>query len=71
MLQMTAIIGQLGAVVAAVPLIGAACAYGWTSSFAAAAGIGAVVRLVWIVLRDAPCSSTVTRPPVRESLLSA
>ena len=72
MLQMTAIIGQLGAVVAAVPLIGAVRAYGWTSSFAAAAGIGAVVGvLVWIVLRDAPRSSTVTRPPVRESLLSA
>ena len=35
MLQMTAIIGQLGAVVSAVPLIGAVRAYGWTSSFAA------------------------------------
>jgi MFS family permease len=72
MLQMTAIVGQLGAVVSAVPLIGAVRAYGWTSSFAAAAGIGAVVGvLVWIVLRDAPRSSTVTRPPVRERLLSA
>ena len=72
MLQMTAIIGQLGAVVSVVPLIGAVRTYGWTSSFAVAAGLGAVVGvLVWIVLRDAPRSSTVTRPPVRESLLSA
>lgn len=72
MLQMTAIIGQLGAVVSVVPLIGAVRTYGWTSSFAVAAGLGAVVGvLVWIVLRDAPRSSTVTRPPVREGLLSA
>lgn len=77
-LQLTAIIGQLGAVVSAVPLIAALHRYGWTSTFLAAAAFGAVVGvLVWTMLRDAPRTASALRvnleeqPPVRESLRSA
>jgi sugar phosphate permease len=72
-LQLTAIIGQLGAVVSAVPLIGALRAYGWTASFMAAAAFGAIVGVVvWTMLRDAPRGSALAAsPPVRESLRSA
>jgi sugar phosphate permease len=72
-LQLTAIIGQLGAVVSAVPLIGALRAYGWTSTFMAAAAFGAVVGvLVWTTLRDAPADAAPpARLPARESLRSA
>ena len=72
-LQLTAVIGQLGAVAAAVPLIAALRTFGWTTTFAATAAIGAVVGvLTWTMLRDAPTThESPARPPARQSLRAA
>jgi MFS family permease len=51
----TAVIGQCGALVAAIPLSRALAAYGWTSSFVASASVGVVLGLVVVlVVRDVP-----------------
>ncbi|TWP33700.1 MFS transporter [Leekyejoonella antrihumi] len=53
--QITGIIGQLGAVVAAVPLSAALHAFGWKTSFLAAASAGVVLGAVLlVVVKDSP-----------------
>lgn len=53
--QFTGILGQLGQVVAAIPLLAILRLAGWTPAFASLAGLGIVVAiLVFLVVRDAP-----------------
>ncbi|WP_433249370.1 MFS transporter [Streptosporangium sp. CA-135522] len=53
MVQLTSLIGQLGAIASAVPLIHSLHAYGWTPTFLAAAGLGVLSAfLLLTVLRD-------------------
>jgi sugar phosphate permease len=53
--QVTGMLGQLGALVAASPLVYALHRWGWAPSFASAALFGLVLAaLVWAVVRDSP-----------------
>ena len=53
--QLTGLLGQLGALVAATPLVHALHAYGWTPSYATAGLVGVVLGLlVLVVVRDSP-----------------
>jgi len=53
--QLTGVIGQLGALVSAVPLLVLLRGVGWTGSYAAAAGVGAgVAVLIALLVRDSP-----------------
>jgi len=53
--QLTGIVGQLGQVLSAVPLVALLHGPGWTVAFGSAAGLGVlVVVLVLAVVRDAP-----------------
>jgi MFS family permease len=55
MVQLTAVVGGLGAVVSASPLLLLLHRTGWTASFLAAAGLGlAAAALVFTTVRDAP-----------------
>jgi MFS family permease len=51
----TAMIGQCGALVAAIPLSRALASYGWTATFVASASVGVVLGLLTVVVvRDVP-----------------
>ena len=51
----TAMIGQCGALVAAIPLSRALASYGWTATFVASASVGIVLGLLTlVVVRDVP-----------------
>ncbi|MFC4058550.1 nitrate/nitrite transporter [Planomonospora corallina] len=64
LVQLTGIIGQLGALISAVPLIHSLHAYGWTPTFLAAAGLGGVaVVLLLAVLRDTRPEREAGAPP--------
>jgi MFS family permease len=64
MSQVTALVGQLGQVAAAYPLVALLHAAGWTESFLAAASAGLVVAaLVAVAVRDAPPGAVLTAPP--------
>ncbi|HWS57631.1 MAG TPA: MFS transporter, partial [Actinotalea sp.] len=53
--QLTGMAGQLGAIAAATPLAADLAAWGWTRSFATAAGIGVVLGvLLLLVVKDSP-----------------
>jgi sugar phosphate permease len=53
--QLTGVLGQLGAVAAAVPLSTALRTLGWTWSYVGAASVGMVLAVVlFVVVRDAP-----------------
>jgi sugar phosphate permease len=53
--QVTGLLGQLGALMAASPLVFALHRWGWTPSYAAAASLGVVLGvLVLVVVRDSP-----------------
>ncbi|WP_270887225.1 MFS transporter [Pedococcus sp. 5OH_020] len=53
--QVTGLLGQLGALVAATPLVYALHRWGWTPSYASAACVGVVLAvLVLVVVRDSP-----------------
>ncbi|MBA3525070.1 MAG: MFS transporter [Geodermatophilaceae bacterium] len=74
--QLTGLLGQLGAVISAVPLIAVLDAYGWTPTFAGAAVVTAVVVvLVALTMRDSPYPRTVRPRPglagVRTTLRAA
>jgi MFS family permease len=61
MVQVTGLLGQLGAVASAVPLVAALDTFGWTPTFLAAAAIGlAAAALVLVVVRDAPYAAPTT-----------
>src|SRR3954468_1692375 len=62
--QLTGILGQIGQVAAAIPLVALLHAAGWTPSFLAAGVAGLVVAaLVFVRLRDAPPGAAVREPP--------
>lgn len=63
MTQLTGVLGQLGAIIAAVPMTLALGQLGWTRSYllAASLGIGLVVALL-LVVHDAPSSRSVRGP---------
>ncbi len=53
--QLTGMVGQAGAIVAATPLAAALSAFGWTRSFATAAGVGVVLSVFLVLLvKDSP-----------------
>lgn len=53
--QLTGMIGQMGAVAAAVPLSAALHAWGWTMTYATAASLGVVLAIgVVVVVKDSP-----------------
>ncbi|HKS98027.1 MAG TPA: MFS transporter [Rugosimonospora sp.] len=64
MVQLTGVLGQLGSLASAVPLVVLLHAAGWTATYAAAAGVGlAAVALVAVGLRDTPRPVPVPRQP--------
>lgn len=59
--QLTGIVGQLGQVLSAVPLVALLHGPGWSVAFGSVAGMGAVVAvLVLAVVRDAPAGASST-----------
>ena len=53
--QFTALLGQCGALMAAVPLAASLSSFGWTVTFAASASLGVVLGLlVLLIVRDVP-----------------
>jgi sugar phosphate permease len=53
--QLSGMVGQLGAVVAATPLAAALATWGWTRSFATAASVGVVLGIaLLLVVKDSP-----------------
>ncbi|MEJ5945485.1 MFS transporter [Pseudokineococcus basanitobsidens] len=60
--QVTGMLGQLGQVLSAIPLAALLAGPGWAVAFGGAAGVGALVAvLVLVVLRDAPPDAVVVR----------
>ncbi len=58
----TAMIGQSGALVAAIPLSRALASYGWTATFVASALVGVVLGLLTVVVvRDVPAGAPTAR----------
>jgi len=67
MLQVTGMIGQLGAIASAVPMVFLLRTGGWTVSFLVAAGVGALsVALGLALLREPPGPPRLPAPSVRE-----
>jgi sugar phosphate permease len=63
--QLTGVIGQLGALASAVPLVVLLRDLGWTTTFLAASMLGVVcAALIVPVLRDHPADQTPVRPPL-------
>lgn len=63
--QLTGILGQLGQVAAAYPLVAILGAVGWTPAFLGAAGVSVVVAAACLAtLRDTPPGTTVERSPI-------
>lgn len=63
MTQVTALLGQFGQVLSAIPLATVLHAYGWTTAFLSAAGIGVVAAVaVLAVFRDRPPGSPAPAP---------
>jgi MFS family permease len=61
MVQLTATLGQLGAVLGAVPLVALLHHTGWTTAFLTAAGFGATVLMMMVAaVRDTPHRETAT-----------
>ena len=64
MTQFTSLLGQMGALSAAVPLSAALSSLGWTRSFALSASVGILLGLlVLLVVRDVPPGSASVRAP--------
>jgi len=62
-LQLTGVLGQLGAIIAAVPMTWALSHLGWTRSYLLAASLGIVmVVALLVVVHDAPGSRTLRGP---------
>ncbi|MFI7576050.1 nitrate/nitrite transporter [Micromonospora sp. NPDC049497] len=61
--QLTGTLGQLGAILGAVPLVALLHAVGWTAAFTVAAAVGATVLLMVVAaVRDTPYRETATGP---------
>ena len=62
--QVTGLLGQVGAIVAAVPMAHALSDFGWTPVFVGSALIGVVLGVVlYVVVIDTPYKVTDTKPP--------
>jgi len=73
MTQLTGVTGQLGTVVAAVPMTYALDSIGWTPTYLLSVGIGMVLALgLLVVVRDSPTKTVAAGPAVsvREVLLN-
>lgn len=67
--QLTGLLGQLGAVISAVPLIAVLDTYGWTPAFTGAAVVtGLVVVVVAVTMRDSPYPLMPRSTPGRSTL---
>lgn len=63
--QMTGILGQLGAIIAAVPMTIGLRELGWTTTYLVAASMGIVVTVfLVIVVRDTPYERSISGPPL-------
>lgn len=63
--QLTGVLGQAGAIIAAVPMTIALSHLGWTKSYLLAASIGiVVVVLLLLVVHDSPDERSLTGPPL-------
>ncbi|SDU73162.1 MFS transporter [Gordonia westfalica] len=63
MTQLTGVLGQLGAVAAAIPMTWALSTLGWTRAYIATAGLGAVLLVATLlVVRDSPTARSVSGP---------
>lgn len=70
--QFTGILGQLGQVVSAIPLLALLRFYGWSPAFLSLAGLGALVAiLVFVIVRDAPPGHEPVRAGRRDGALRA
>jgi MFS family permease len=64
MVQLTGVIGQLGSLASAVPLVVLLRGAGWTATFLAGAGLGLLaITLVLVVLRDHPYTGEASPVP--------
>ena len=69
--QLTAILGQLGQIAAAYPLVALLRTSGWTRSFEFAGAVGLVVAgLVALLLRDAPAGGPLVPVPTSRALVA-
>jgi MFS family permease len=65
MVQLTGVIGQLGALASAVPLVVLLRQVGWTATFLAGSALGLVaVALIVLILRDQPHNQAPSRTPL-------
>ncbi|WP_375001609.1 nitrate/nitrite transporter [Aeromicrobium sp. CTD01-1L150] len=63
--QLTGVTGQLGAIVAAIPMTWALRELGWTVTYLAAAGLGVILLVVLLLaIHDAPQQRRVLGPPL-------
>ena len=63
--QLTGLIGQFGAVAAAVPMTMAFQRFGWTDTYLVAAGIGVVLGIwLYLIVRDTPEQRVVRGPAI-------
>ncbi|MFL6060924.1 MAG: nitrate/nitrite transporter [Marmoricola sp.] len=70
MIQVTGVIGQLGAIVAAVPMTWALGHLGWTRSYLLAASLGIVVTLaLLLVVHDAPRARNLRGPAMNPAAI--
>ncbi|MPZ97501.1 MAG: MFS transporter [Propionibacteriales bacterium] len=70
--QLTGMIGQLGAIVAAVPLSAALRGFGWERTYLTAAALGVVLAVVLLaVVRDTPAGHEPARMPLRPRAVTA
>jgi MFS family permease len=61
--QLTGVLGQVGALASAMPLVFLLHTYGWRATFVGAAGLGVVaVALIVAAVRDAPSHAVATGP---------
>ncbi|MEV0582847.1 MFS transporter [Nonomuraea sp. NPDC050310] len=65
MVQLTGLLGQLGAIAATVPMIAALHTYGWEATFFGAAGLGVAVALLVVTVLREKRSERVSEPGLR------
>ncbi|WP_290514030.1 nitrate/nitrite transporter [Aeromicrobium sp.] len=71
MTQLTGVVGQLGAIIAAVPMTIALRELGWTRSYLVAASLGIVLSVALVVfVRDAPAARSRSGPPLSRTQIS-
>lgn len=70
--QLTGVLGQLGAIIAAAPMTWALSALGWTGAYLVAASVGVVIVVaLLLVVHDAPGQRSRTGPPMRPAEVRA